>query len=134
MSATHDYTTNSAMFAAVRVLLDGAGLASDDTAVLTAMSVRNALAPLDARPTWLFGVYTAAHTCWADPNWDGTLAAEGKCAGCDEAAAHPCEFCGYGDVFTTHNDEAHLEGGDPTMPALLTDEWFNSPHTQEEQK
>jgi hypothetical protein len=49
------------------------------------------------------------HTCWDAPDWDGTMAAEGECAGCDEAAQHPCRFCGYGHVFTTHNSELHAD-------------------------
>lgn len=72
----------------------------------------------------------AKHTCWDDPNWDGTMAAEGECKGCDEAAEHKCQFCGYGHVFTTHSDLAHLDNSDSRVPAdneTLT-AWHDSPH------
>lgn len=76
----------------------------------------------------------APHTCWDAPDWDGQLSAPGECAGCDEAVQHPCSYCGYGHVFTTHNDLAHAENGDtfegaPRRPdGELADAWFNNPH------
>lgn len=68
------------------------------------------------------------HTCWDAPDWDGTMAAPGECVGCDQAAAHPCNFCGYGEVFTTHNVLAHSENGDTQVPDDPTDSWYGSPH------
>ena len=70
----------------------------------------------------------APHTCWDDPAWNGQMAEPGKCAGCDQAAQHPCRFCGYGEVFTTHNDWAHADNGDPQAPDRPDDEWHDSPH------
>lgn len=62
----------------------------------------------------------AKHTCWDDPAWDGCLAAPGECAGCDEATKYPCDWCGYGHVFTTHNVEAHVDDTDaPADPVIL---------------
>jgi hypothetical protein len=66
------------------------------------------------------------HTCWDDPQWDGSMQVD--CAGCDEAAKNPCRFCGYGRVFATHNDLAHAENGDTTVPDDPTNEWHDSPH------
>lgn len=71
----------------------------------------------------------APHTCWSTPKWDGTM--QEGCAGCDEAAQHPCQWCGYGEVFTTHNDLAHAENGDPDVPADPPDAWHDSPHLYE---
>jgi hypothetical protein len=68
----------------------------------------------------------APHTCWDDPTWDGLL--RDSCAGCDQAVAHPCQWCGYGHAFTTHSDVAHAENGDTNVPAEPTDAWHNSPH------
>lgn len=68
------------------------------------------------------------HTCWNDPDWQGTLT--DGCAGCDQAARYPCRWCGYGHAFTTHNDVAHAENGDPNVPALPSDEWHDSPHVE----
>lgn len=75
----------------------------------------------------------AKHTCWNAEDWDGLISAEGVCAGCDEANEHPCNFCGYGDAFTTHNDLAHAENGDEQVPVLPTNEWFHSPHIYDEE-
>lgn len=72
----------------------------------------------------------ASHTCWASPTWDGTLCAPGECAGCDEANEHPCEYCGYGHVFTTHNPEPHVYSGD-ALTDEDSDQWRNSPHLYE---
>ena len=69
------------------------------------------------------------HTCWDDGEWDGTL--WDGCPGCNEARQYPCEFCGYGHVFTTHNPEAHEDYGDPDIPDLsgdANDEWWMFPH------
>jgi hypothetical protein len=66
------------------------------------------------------------HTCWSDPNWDGTM--QNGCKGCDEAEAHKCEFCGYGHLFTTHNDLAHSDNGDSLVPVDPTNEWHDHPH------
>lgn len=74
----------------------------------------------------------ARHTCWDDPQWDGTM--QEGCDGCDEAAKHPCRYCGYGEAFTTHNDLAHAENGDEQVPDDPTDAWHNSPHIYEEEK
>lgn len=74
----------------------------------------------------------AAHTCWDHPDWDGCM--RDDCAGCDEAAEHPCRFCGYGAVFTTHSDLAHAENGDPDVPDRPTDEWHDSPHIYAEEE
>lgn len=68
----------------------------------------------------------ARHTCWDIPMWDGTMQAD--CLGCAEARANPCRFCGYGHVFTTHNDEPHHAGGDLLIPIPPTDEWYSHPH------
>ena len=67
------------------------------------------------------------HTCWDDPQWDGLMKAQGRCAGCDEAAQHPCRYCGYGHVFATHNDLAHAENGDPDVPEIPDDTWICAP-------
>lgn len=53
------------------------------------------------------------HTCWEDPLWDGALT--DGCAGCEAAMRHPCEWCGYGQVFTTHNPLAHADNGDTSV-------------------
>ena len=65
------------------------------------------------------------HTCWDAPEWDGVLNPD-TCEGCREALQHPCDYCGYGEVFTTHNDLAHGEGGDTLNDG--SDAWYNSPH------
>lgn len=67
------------------------------------------------------------HTCWNDPGWSGTLESD-RCEGCKQAEQYPCEWCGYGHVFTTHNDVAHAENGDLQVPMRPTLEWHNSPH------
>jgi len=69
------------------------------------------------------------HTCWDLPEWDGTLNPE-HCEGCQEASQHPCFYCGYGEVFTTHNDLAHGEGGDTLCDGTM--QWYNAPHIYEE--
>ena len=75
----------------------------------------------------------APHTCWDDPQWDGCVSDD--CLGCKEAVANPCEYCGYGHAFTTHNPEAHDENGDPLIATMVFDPdlsetwvWVNSPH------
>jgi hypothetical protein len=68
----------------------------------------------------------AHHTCWDSPQWDGTMDAD--CEGCDEAENHKCNFCGYGHVFTTHSDVAHIEAGDTQVPLDPTNEWHDHPH------
>lgn len=73
----------------------------------------------------------ARHTCWNDAQSDGSISAPGVCAGCDEAAEHPCEYCGYGEVFTTHNPERHLSSGD-TLTEDDSDQWRSSPHLYEQ--
>lgn len=77
-------------------------------------------------------VETPAHTCWDDPMWDGNMT--DGCKGCDAAAKHPCRYCGYGHVFTTHNPETHEEGGDKTFPVVFSSEdeenhWMNNTHS-----
>jgi hypothetical protein len=72
-----------------------------------------------------------SHSCWDTLEWDGEMQVER--AGCDETAAHPCRFCGYEHVFTTHNIECHAENGDALTPAWddsseLADKRTNSPH------
>jgi hypothetical protein len=70
----------------------------------------------------------ALHTCWTRPDWKGVMMDD--CPGCDVAIEFPCQWCGYGAVFTTHNDLAHAENGDPFIgeaddwPA----DWFNLPY------
>lgn len=46
----------------------------------------------------------------------GTM--EDGCGRCAFIAAHPCRWCGFGQVFTTHNPLGHCENGDP-VAALL---------------
>lgn len=74
------------------------------------------------------------HTCWAADWFDGSLAPN-ECKGCDVAVEHPCLYCGYGHVFTTHNAEVHWENEDPTLMGVdweaITDEWSNNPHVYE---
>lgn len=65
------------------------------------------------------------HTCWDSPEWDGLLNPD-ICDGCREASQHPCAYCGYGEVFTTHNDICHGENGDTLYDE--TEGWHNSPH------
>lgn len=67
------------------------------------------------------------HTCWNRPDFDGTVTPE--CDGCLVAAANPCEWCGYGHVFPTHNPIAHYENGDTSAPHEddWTDEMLGSP-------
>jgi hypothetical protein len=76
------------------------------------------------------------HTCWADPECEGVMM-EG-CAGCDEAEKFPCQYCGYGHIFTTHS-EAHVHNGDRLAPDFygsLTpeqmDAWADAPHIYDE--
>ena len=69
----------------------------------------------------------AQHTCWDKLGWDGGLVQD-DCMGCKQAAEHPCQWCGYGEAFTIHNDEAHSENGDMNVPEEPTEEWYNSPH------
>lgn len=69
---------------------------------------------------------SVAHTCWDDPDCEGVLV-EG-CAGCEEAMQHPCRYCGYGNCFATHSDEAHRGNGDVLVPFYATDEWTDAPH------
>lgn len=70
----------------------------------------------------------APHTCYNHPDYDGTVM--DGCAGCDQAATHPCKWCGYGAVFTTHAPEAHAENGDPNVTDInaLGDDWCDAPH------
>jgi hypothetical protein len=65
----------------------------------------------------------AKHTCWDSPEWEGTMLH--GCPGCDVAEAHPCDYCGYGHIFTTHNYLAHLEDepSDPIAWSMTEDEW-----------
>jgi len=70
------------------------------------------------------------HTCWEDPQWDGLMVAARDCAGCAEAGLNKCEWCGYGHMFTTHNDLAHDENGDPDVPDDPTGSWHDSPHVR----
>lgn len=67
----------------------------------------------------------ARHTCWDSEDFDGQM--QDGCAGCDQAAAHPCRFCGYGHVFTTHNSDPHFTGGDP-LTDEASDAWVDGPH------
>ena len=79
------------------------------------------------------------HTCWEREDFEGVMMDD--CAGCDEAEAHPCRFCGYGHCFTTHS-EAHAENGDLLMPRMygeLSPEedaylqlWGDAPHIYDE--
>lgn len=61
------------------------------------------------------------HTCWDTPEWDGQM--QDNCKGCDQAAKYPCEFCGYGEVFTTHNSMAHIENGDQIAITMGESAW-----------
>jgi len=61
------------------------------------------------------------HTCWNDKSWDGLLA--DGCEGCKQAMEYPCEYCGYGHAFTTHNGELHAEEGDPLANQLGEEKW-----------
>lgn len=98
---------------------------------------RNALADrlLTAmiRSQYLVEIDAAQHTCWDSPAWDGMLSPD-TCAGCAQAVAHPCHYCGYGHIFTTHNAEAHYEHGDPMVAddkgreIEMSAEWTNHPH------
>ena len=69
------------------------------------------------------------HTCWDNPEWDGLM--QITCEGCLQAEEYPCEFCGYGHIFTTHNDVAHAENGDLQVPFKPSIEWHDSPHIYE---
>lgn len=71
-------------------------------------------------------VGAAPHTCWDAPGWDGTISAVGECSGCEQAAAHPCRWCGYGHVFTTHNPDAHLDPDDGVVDPLVPEAVFGA--------
>jgi rRNA maturation protein Nop10 len=71
----------------------------------------------------------AKHSCWTNEDWDGTM--QDDCPGCKQAKAHPCRYCGYGHVFTTHNDEPHHDGGDTQVPIPPDEAWYASPHLEE---
>lgn len=77
--------------------------------------------------TYTLLAYAALHTCWDEPGCEGLLLTD-ACDGCRQAAQHPCRFCGYGEVFTTHNDLAHYENGDDAAPGDPSLYWHNSPH------
>lgn len=70
------------------------------------------------------------HSCWDSPDFDGQM--QNGCAGCDDAAANACYWCGYGHVFTTHSDETHEESGDPHVAYAVErwglDTWSDHPH------
>jgi len=68
------------------------------------------------------------HSCWDDPEWKGVLT--DSCAGCVQASAHPCEWCGYGNAFPTHTAEFHFDGGDPNVTDINAygPEWTDFPH------
>jgi hypothetical protein len=71
------------------------------------------------------------HACFDHPDYEGTLM--NGCAGCEQAAAHPCKWCGYGGAFATHAPEAHMNNGDPNVTdvndvAGYGDEWCDFPH------
>lgn len=69
------------------------------------------------------------HTCWDSPDFDGIIDPD-TCDGCQEAQQYPCDYCGYGHLFTTHNDLAHGENGDTFIDD--SDEWCDSPHIKED--
>lgn len=73
------------------------------------------------------------HTCYEDEAYDGTLSA--GCAGCEQAAEHPCMWCGYGGCFTTHSPEGHATNGDPNVANfdLCSEAWCDYPHLYEPQ-
>ena len=81
-----------------------------------------------SEPTYGLHPSPAEHSCWDDPQWDGTLSKEGACKGCDQAVVYPCRYCGYGRAFTTHNPEAHVENGDEFATSDAPDEWVDAPH------
>lgn len=67
------------------------------------------------------------HVC---PN-DQTRLYPEYCPGCAQAATHPCRWCAYGDIFTTHNSAAHDANGDPCwrdVQAASLYLWRNAPH------
>lgn len=54
-----------------------------------------------------------------------------NCLACNEIKHHPCEYCGFGEIFYTHNDITHCEGGDEFVPDCMTEEiipWTESIH------
>lgn len=73
------------------------------------------------------------HTCYESETYDGTLS-EG-CAGCEQAAEHPCMWCGYGGCFTTHSPEGHATNGDPNVANfdMCSESWCDYPHLYERQ-
>jgi hypothetical protein len=65
--------------------------------------------------------FAKKHTCWDNPQWDGQLT--DGCEGCEQAEQYPCEYCGYGHAFTTHNPEAHGMNGDPLIHQMGESRW-----------
>lgn len=86
-----------------------------------------------ARVTYIVEYDAVPHTCWHADDWDGMLNPS-TCAGCAQAVAHPCHYCGYGHIFTTHNPEQHYERADPNVSdedgyeVEMPTEWANGPH------
>lgn len=84
--------------------------------------------------TATYTVATVQHTCWDSPGWNGAIQ-PATCDGCAAAEKHPCDFCGFGVSFGTHNPDAHAENGDPQVPQDNwpeddVTEWLNGPHIQ----
>ena len=67
---------------------------------------------------------TIEHTCWDDPRHDGTISEQIPCGGCMLALRNPCQWCGYGHVFPTHNPLAHIENGQPD--AISENDWTDA--------
>lgn len=82
----------------------------------------------DANYTVMPAADVIPHTCLTHPDFEGVLMDE--CDGCDQAAKHPCRWCGYGGAFTTHAPEAHAENGDPNVTDVdaFGDDWCDAPH------
>ncbi len=59
---------------------------------------------------------------------DGTLKTK-DCPLCEEIAKFPCQWCGYGAMFYTHNLLAHNENGDPSCqgPNGFSEDKFTEP-------
>lgn len=94
--------------------------------------------------TYSVAADATTHTCWIAETWNGTLDAE-NCAGCAQAAEHPCNFCNYGVTVGYHVQQMHRTQKDSLTPHTLGQysqpqeiaryaRWSESPHIYQEEE
>jgi len=64
-----------------------------------------------------------SHETANNGDWhDGTM--KDNCPTCAAISSNPCEWCGYGHIFMSHNPLAHAENGDPNLPGGEEDPYW----------